>query len=290
MKFLTADEASSSIILMTQRFQECMSKVDKFTSLFNEIDLALKAISAKSNSLDQSQQDLKKSSSDAVAFVHSDLKSQNNEFSISLSKLSDSFDSLSKMVDSLKQETKALKEGLEKSVVNQNNFAQLGSVGIAEAKSDIEDVKTTLLNVMDKWHQKDATNKNAHDYLKNSLNSFSTDLIKTTGTLKEFVGATANFQKDLEAHKGSVASQLEQLKQNLTFQIEDKISALPKPSAIVPISSEDAKILVQKQSESSSLDAKNANLRSSNNEQKITMLEKKVENLQLLLNKLQLSH
>ena len=69
------------------------------------------------------------------------------------------------------------------------------------------------------------------------------------------------------------------------FHIEDKrlhTAHYQSNQLRLLFSPDDAKALVQKQV-SLSLDAKNANLRSSNNEQKITLLEKKVETLPIAL-------
>ena len=67
--------------------------------------------------------------------------------------------------------------------------------------------------------------------------------------------------------------------------VNDQISKIPQP--VIP-NLDDAKKQMKSQMEPVSLDARNSLLRSVNNESKITILEKKVEQLQLVLNKLQL--
>lgn len=62
--------------------------------------------------------------------------------------------------------------------------------------------------------------------------------------------------------------------------ISDQINAIPKP--VIP-SLDDFKKQLSLQLEPAALDAKNANLRSSNAELKITLLEKRVERINLLL-------
>jgi hypothetical protein len=66
-------------------------------------------------------------------------------------------------------------------------------------------------------------------------------------------------------------------------QIFDQIAAIPKP--VIP-SLDDLKKGLQMQLEPFTIDVRNSSLRSSNNEYKITVLEKKVEQLTLLLEKL----
>lgn len=67
--------------------------------------------------------------------------------------------------------------------------------------------------------------------------------------------------------------------------IDDKISAIPVP--VIP-SLDDAKSAMQKVLEPVSLDAKNANLRSTNTDAKLHILEKKIEQLKLMLDQITL--
>jgi hypothetical protein len=290
MRIRPPEEAKDAIDLMTERFQECVSKVDKSLVQVSELMKEVKDLGSKLEALSQEHSSLKKNTSNAVAEVDGKNAQINASLSTSLSSVSKVADSCSQDTTSIKKEIQSVKDSLDKAIQNQNVFAKTGSTSIAEAKADIEDIKTTIINTIAKWEEKDISNKGAHADLKKFVGLLETDLVSAKGTLREFVGSTSNFAKDLANHKESTATQFEQLKQGLTFFIEDKIASLPKPSLTPSITAEDAKLQIQKQVEPASLDARNANLRSSNNEQKITLLEKKVENLNLLLNKLQLSH
>lgn len=68
---------------------------------------------------------------------------------------------------------------------------------------------------------------------------------------------------------------------NLLYRyVDDKVLSIPKP----PVqSAEDIKKMMLAAFEPFAIDAKNANLRSSNNENKLTVLEKKLEHLSLIL-------
>jgi hypothetical protein len=103
----------------------------------------------------------------------------------------------------------------------------------------------------------------------------------------------------LQDNKNNILSIKEEVKQSfikhkqeMEIAISGVYSALNKALANIPkpeVPSYDSlKQEVDKKLEPASLDAKNANLRSSNNEIKLVILEKKIEQLQLLLNKLQL--
>lgn len=290
MKLRPPEEAKDAIDLMTERFQECVSKVDKSLIQVSELLKEVKDLGSKLDSLTANHSILKKNTQDVITQTEEKNKQINASLSTSISSVSKIADSCSKEGESIKKEVKAIKDLLDQTILNQNVFAKTGSTSIAEAKADIEEIQTTIVNLSSKMEEKDIGNKGAIADIKKLLSLLETDLVSAKGALREFIGSTSSFAKDLASHKESTATQLEQLKQGLTFFIEDKIAAIPKPSMTAAISPEEAKMQIQKQVEPASLDAKNANLRSVNNEQKITLLEKKVENLNLLLNKLQLSH
>ena len=289
MKILSADEVTSTIFLMTEKFQEAIKQFliseAKFASLFNEFTLLKQQV----EEISTTQSSLKDSSAQSISSLDSKNMGLYTDLSSSVSSVSKIVDSCSKSSEVIKQELQTLRDGVSKLAENHNSLSKSGSLSIAEVKADIEDVQSTIVNLAQKWEDKDVSNKGVISDVKNLVNMLSSDLVETKGTLREFVGTTSGFQKDLASHKEATASQFEQMNQALMFHIEDKLAALTKQSIAPTISPDDAKALVQKQVEPASLDAKNANLRSSNNEQKITLLEKKVETLQLLLNKLQIA-
>ena len=289
MRIRTAQESSDTIDLMTVKFQECVSKVEKSLVQVSELMKEVKTLGEKLETLALEHSVLKKNTHDVFTETDSKNNQLNASLSTSISSVSKVADSCSKESIALKQEIQGIKDSLANAIQNQNIFAKTGSTSIAEAKADIEDVKTTLINTIAKWEEKDIGNKGAHADLKKYVSMLETDLVSAKGTLREFVGSTSSFAKDLSAHKEATANQFEQLNQAITWYIDDKIAALPKPSLTPSITAEEAKAQIQKQIEPANFDAKNANLRSANNEQKITLLEKKVENLNLMLNKLQLS-
>jgi hypothetical protein len=289
MKILSQDDVTSSVMFMTAKFQDCVSKVEKSTALILEMEIAVKKMNAYCDSLKQDHSSLKKDFSDFISSSSSDSSKKDASVSSSLLEIGKIVGTFSKDADSIRQEVQVLKDGLSKSIQNQNSFVQSGTKAIESVKADVEDVKTTFLNTLQKLEEKDIANKGAHTDLKNFVTNLANDLISAKGTLREFVGSTSSFATELAAHKESTAKNLELIGQEFTHYIEQKLSELPKPSLAPTISPEEAKAQIQKQVEPASLDARNANLRSANNEQKITLLEKKLENLQLLLNKLQLS-
>lgn len=97
--------------------------------------------------------------------------------------------------------------------------------------------------------------------------------------------AIVSVSSSITQQKVELQSELARIKSFFSDDIDQKIKSIPQP--VIP-SIEDAKKQFQAQIEPIYLDASNAKLRSSNNETKILILEKKVEQLQLLVNKLQL--
>lgn len=75
------------------------------------------------------------------------------------------------------------------------------------------------------------------------------------------------------------------LKNVFSPMIDEKINAIPQPA--IP-SLDDAKVAMQKQLEPVVLDAKNANLRSTNTDVKVHVLEKKLEQLKLMVDQINL--
>lgn len=115
------------------------------------------------------------------------------------------------------------------------------------------------------------------------LKKQSFDLAKSLEDLKiKFESEKLQTKKMLKDLAIEITGLIEQQKK----EFEAKLAALPKPQNI---DVEALKLDIMQRIEPSSFEAKNANLRSSNNESKIVLLEKKVEQLFLLLNKYELS-
>jgi methyl-accepting chemotaxis protein len=290
MKLLTPEEATAAFVTMNERFQSAMKEFENNKVSFEALIKEFTLMKEKLESLSKEHFSLKQASSAAVNALDSKSSGLYTNLSSSVSTVSKVVDSFSKEAEYIKKEIQNLKNGMKKANENHADLLKNSSSNIVNLSTEIEDVKTTLINFASKFEDADKSGKGAHADLKNFVTILANDLITAKGNLREFVGATSGFQKDLSSHKEAIASRMEQLNHTMMCYVDDKISALPKPSTAVPITQEDAKAIVQKQVEPASFDAKNANLRSSNNEQKIVLLEKKVENLQLLLNKLQLAH
>ncbi len=103
--------------------------------------------------------------------------------------------------------------------------------------------------------------------------------------IEDHVSSVDQVNSNFKSLKDSVLASVAEANRYVDTQIRNGISSIPKP--VIP-SLDDAAKQFQTKLEPVTLDAQNAKLRSSNNEAKILILEKKVEQLQLLVNKLQL--
>ncbi len=111
-------------------------------------------------------------------------------------------------------------------------------------------------------------------------------MIVTKKEIESFGNLSGKNSINLEILRDKCKHDMDAFKVFMQKYVSDLLTALPK--CPLPISLDDAKNAMQSKLEPISLDAKNSNLRSINNESKITILEKKIEQLQLLLNKLQI--
>lgn len=151
-----------------------------------------------------------------------------------------------------------------------------------------------------------------HDETKQNqfnANKYTQDLFdKYQNENKNIANGVASLQKDQnlrQAEQIKIQHDLDALKEMISIYeasnkalyeglsngigkiIDDKINAIPKP--IIP-SMDEAKSHMQLQLEPISLDAKNANLRSVNTDTKLHVLEKKIEQIKLMLDQISLGN
>jgi hypothetical protein len=158
---------------------------------------------------------------------------------------------------------------------------------------DHQSLLKQVASLEDKLSNLSALQKNLQDSLDKNIEYFSAykeELKHSINLVQMNLDSYAGVQRvhlvDHDLHKIEIDRKLNEMQDSLKNHVSDAIGALPKP--IEPLSLEDAQKSMQGKLEPVSLDARNANLRSANNETKITILEKKIEQLSLLVNKLQL--
>ena len=103
--------------------------------------------------------------------------------------------------------------------------------------------------------------------------------------LAEHSNKLIDLSDDVSKFKESMSNAIISLQISFKEYVDNKIKSIPEPE--IP-SLEDMKVQTDKQLEPVILDSRNSNTRSVNNEMKISILEKKVEQLQLLLKQFEL--
>jgi hypothetical protein len=124
-----------------------------------------------------------------------------------------------------------------------------------------------------------------HIRLSGSLNDLSSKYIDMKSKIESTQLLASLSSDNYNALKNQMNQGLSAFQPYVDQQIKSSIASIPKPE--MPDLDAPLKAM-QQQFEPARLDAANAKLRAENNEKKIVILEKKVEQLQLLLNKLQL--
>ena len=175
-------------------------------------------------------------------------------------------------------------ERLKKVEDNQSKFAD---------KVQIFDLQNGLKKLLDRI---DAESLSLKSELKKSVEAQekiylakNLDQVNINEILKTDIGnlikEVMEVKKSFESHKSETAQCLYSLKASMNSQISEAIASIPKVS--IP-SLDEAKVAMKKEIEPASLDAKNANLRSTNNESEIKILKKQVESLTLIIKKFEI--
>jgi len=170
--------------------------------------------------------------------------------------------------------------------LNQSNFAKLKQISDIEIK--LSNLDSKIDKSSDEYQLLLKSSVKNDEIFKNkfmSLNSwidgfteiFNVSLKKNEDQLEKHI-------KDLNEFKNQQDKKFSSFKEELIKLIDSSIKSIPKP--IIPTLDE-AKSHMCAQLEPVILDAKNANLRSTNVETKLFIIEKKIEQIKLMLDKLQ---
>ena len=159
-----------------------------------------------------------------------------------------------------------LKNQLEKlsfQIVNAVENSNLLKEPVNFCKSEIEKIQVSL------------TNKDSFfTILSNTLNDFTHEFSKYKNDVQETIKNHAELIQNLDGKINYSVS-------DIVKQINNKIDSIPKP--VIP-SIDNVKKEFSKLLEPVSLDSRNANLRAVNNETRVNLAEKRIEQIQLLLN------
>jgi len=262
-KYEESEKVNQRLIKENESLRSAIQTLNsKYDMMGIDFGNLLKSQSSYINMQDSKTQNLEKSLLDTSEIVCS-LK---NNLSNTLNEVVKSKDNIRITVSILEDLTKKTNGYDEKHSALANIVANF-EAPISQCKDEISKINSSIVE------------------LKNAYNNLS---LLSAGLGTEISGLS----KDYNVFCGRNKESIEKLQANFTEfmnvvpkMIDSKISDIPIP--IIP-SLDEAKKTFQNQLEPVSLDAKNANLRAVNNESKIFVMEKRVEQLQLLLNKYQL--
>jgi hypothetical protein len=158
-----------------------------------------------------------------------------------------------------------------------NELEKLGSqiVNAAENSNLLKEPVNFCKQEIEKIYKSLSNKDMSHDLMSSLIKDLTNEFIKHKTEVQSF------FQQHLELIQ-NLDTKLQSAQKNLIKYTDDKVAAIPQPE--IP-SLDDLKTSLQKQLEPVALDAKNSNIRTVNNESKINVMEKRIEQIFLLLAK-----
>jgi len=291
MKILSEEEvkifeANQQVKFVVGKFREAMVQFDSFEEKLNNSLNASKEFTNKLSAVEIEHEKI----SENIDSLKKITIANSSGLNVTSEKLSTSIASLGFDVDLIKTEINDITSvfshlnGKIEHISEKNKGFALNE-DVLSIKNNVKSLYEDMNNKLNTYqeNQKDLLETQLH--CSKSLEVVSSDLTE----LQKRVYITENKEKELSVNvalsKEYTSICFSKLQDNLLNYIERQIDGIPQP--VIP-SLDDAKKVMEEKLVPAALDAKNANLRSANNEHKILILEKKIEQLQLLLNKQQI--
>ena len=283
MNDVELNELKNSVAFMRTKFQEMIARCDGIDHMNKNM---LKYITSMTLSIDESKKeydDLSQKIKDFSDILEQEVKSLTGKiYDLKNEHLT---------LNSSHQDTKDTMNALDSSIKHIQSVV-LDLKNSSKSFVKLENLEVISKNASDS-HKEHSDNlsliQEKFNELEDRNNRCSTNLTQVNVDLDFFKISKENFQNDIVKKfnllQSQVKTSIDTNMENTLNVVADMISAIPSAPKLVI---EDPTEKIKKQVEPIQLDAKNANLRSVNNESKITLLEKKVEQLQLLLNKYQI--
>lgn len=270
---------------MVQKFQEGVEKTDELTKMVKESVVSFQSLDKKINETYELYQMLSNRVEDISDKISASLPNCHAE----IIRIKDSANSSSSQQEQIKSNVSSLTndsynlnqkiQSVEKKIVEFSKTEDLSSlnVEVKKMKSEFADKLTEVNSLIDSIKSKSNEFRSSFDSLKNDVSSISSQVLEYKKEIPKIFSSVEDQRINLQNLFKSISG--------VSSEIDEKIASIPVP--FIP-SLEEALDKMRKLLEPVSLDAKNANLRSVNNEAKISLLEKKHEQLLLLAQKLQL--
>lgn len=285
------EEVDIEMSFIVCQYQNVIERSDKQNKLFNSLADKLDSLRLDVQRFDSYMSELK----DNILYLTNCYESLKNEHNFSNNNL---LDRLKKLADDQNQRNNDLLTFKEIANVNglsrvNERFSDLDS-RITQlqnaAKEHLDYCKVKINNICDE-------HKNHYDLtcsldsktelLKNGLKDNKDSMQSLTAVVYNVDNKYNNIKNCLESYKSEILSQVQEFQTRLLGSVQTHIENIEIPI----ISHLATKAEVQentKHNERVILDSNNANLRSSNNEKKIDIIERKLENIYLIIKKLEL--
>jgi len=261
------------------KFEELKEQVTQVFTFLKDISLDVAMLKADHDKLSGLNQDTAKSTNESIRSLTGNIGNITqvlDRTGFAIGDINNKFGHIQGKISEINGQISQISEKNKGFALNEDVLSIKNNV-----KSLYEDMNNKLNTYQE--NQKDLLETQLH--CSKSLEVVSSDLTE----LQKRVYITENKEKELSVNvalsKEYTSICFSKLQDNLLNYIERQIDGIPQP--VIP-SLDDAKKVMEEKLVPAALDAKNANLRSANNEHKILILEKKIEQLQLLLNKQQI--
>lgn len=165
-------------------------------------------------------------------------------------------------------------ENYQKNHVSKKDL-QISNSYIFQIKSRIESVEN-LINSLNKQSQ----------FFKDSVESVTSFYESLNSIVKDVISESKNIEKSCKSYIDTSIKNTSQKILDLHQEMTIKFAALPSPP--IPLKMDEVKEEVKKIVEPFFLDAKNAALKSNNSDMRVSLMEKKVEQVMLIAKKLEI--
>ena len=278
------DDGPSDI--MVQKFQEAISKMENMGRQVETFVQTVAFMSNKIETLDTNYEILKQ----RLIFLV-----ENSRSALGISK--DRTDSAISAIESLASKHSDLQQTIQdvrglfspiegKFIKVEQDIKNCPTMGhVIDLYNEVSKIKDTLNLFKDQNSSASSDMIDAHSRLKGLVDALCLDFIHVKKKIEELISYNETHSGFVSVLKSKISDGVASAYKYVDDQLNAKISSLSKPDSITI---DDVKKVIDEQFEGVRLDASNAKLRSSNSESKIILLEKKIEQLQLLINKLQM--
>lgn len=267
------------------RFQECRRDIDNVISVKDHLPVEISKVEEKIKGSFDLVEGVKKDISNIILSITNHVNSSVSNHSIlnqNLEVVKKQVEEAFKIIEEHKFHIGNTSERLGKIEDKQSQYVDKGQIlELSNGLKDFSDkANADILSLR-------LDMKNAIESLTlSNQNIFQEGITNKELFLKKVIEFEENYEQlknSLNQKKVEMDGAIQDIKSGMKTIIENIILNLPKPE--IP-SLDEAKAAMKKELEPSALDAKNANLRSTNCENEIMILKKKIESLELTIKKL----